>query len=118
MRVSELSLKRLREAGYTVGLVERFIAPMQIKQDLFGFIDYVAIMPGKSVLGVQCTNGHLKDHIEKILAEPRVKTWLQTGSRIVIHCWNQRSKRGVKTWELDLTRIELDLKGNVLAVPF
>jgi hypothetical protein len=117
MRARERSLIRCREAGYTTGLTEHFNPHVRIRQDLYGFIDFVAMKPGKSILAVQVCNTHAQEHIENVCKHPNAKIWLQTGSRIVIHSWVERSKLGVKTWELDLTRIEL-VKGEVMALPF
>ncbi|HQV57391.1 MAG TPA: hypothetical protein PKV27_05220, partial [Ilumatobacteraceae bacterium] len=50
-----LSLKALRDAGYTVAIVEHFNPHMRIRQDLFGFIDIIAIRPGET-LAVQTTS--------------------------------------------------------------
>jgi hypothetical protein len=37
---TQLSLKKLREEGYTVAVVEHWNSFARIRQDLFGFIDY------------------------------------------------------------------------------
>lgn len=117
MRARERSLKRCREAGYVTGLTEHFNPFVKIRQDLYGFIDFVAMKPGKPLLAVQVCNTHAPEHIVKVCTHPNAKIWLQTGNRIVIHSWVEHSKSGKKTWELDLTRIEL-VKEEVVAIPF
>ena len=54
MTPTQRSLKYLREQGYTVAIVERWNAFAKIRQDLFGFIDLLAIKPGET-LAVQTT---------------------------------------------------------------
>ena len=41
---TQLSLKKLREEGYTVAVVEHWNSFARIRQDLFGFIDLLALV--------------------------------------------------------------------------
>jgi hypothetical protein len=51
------SLALLRRGGYCAGIVERFIVQANVRKDLFGCIDLVAVKRGESgVLGVQPSN--------------------------------------------------------------
>ncbi len=52
---TQLSLKKLREEGYTVQVVEYWNSFARIRIDLFGFIDIIALK-GKEVLAVQTTS--------------------------------------------------------------
>ena len=52
---TQLSLKKLRQEGYTVAIVEHWNAFARIRQDLFGFIDLLALKD-KEVLAVQTTS--------------------------------------------------------------
>ena len=97
------SLKKLRDEGWEAGVVERYIAPIRRKVDLFGFADLVAMKPGERPLLVQTTSGsNLAARRAKMaeLATPAVA--LASGFRIVLHGWTRRKvKRGGKAvrWE-------------------
>jgi len=95
------SLKKLRDEGYTCQVVEHFNSFVKIRQDLFNFIDIVAIrsdVPG--VLGVQTTSrSNTSARVKKITDNPISKTWLSAGNKIEVHGWSKMGARGkVKHW--------------------
>ena len=99
---TQRSLKLLRERGYTVQVVERWNSFAHIRQDLFGFIDLVAIRASeRGVTAIQTTSGsNVAARMLKIRQEPRAGIWLAAGNRIVIHGWRKAGERGkVKRWE-------------------
>lgn len=95
------STKYLTDRGYMVGMVERYNSFTKRKNDLFGFIDLLAVGDGQTI-GVQVTSG--ANHAArrtKILAEPRAKLWLAASNRILIHSWDKQGPRGKrKVWTL------------------
>lgn len=111
----ERSMKVLRKEGYIVGKTEHwnsFVPPHGIRQDLFGFIDALALpypLPGWTfpITAVQCVNTHLPEHITKIQQNEAAQRWLALGQRIVIHHWRQRSKDKVKFWDLECIEVKL-----------
>jgi hypothetical protein len=63
---TQLTLKLLREEGWTVEVVERWVPGANIRKDLFGFIDLVALK-GDMTLGVQATSySNMGARIKKI----------------------------------------------------
>jgi hypothetical protein len=104
------SLKLLREEGYTVQVVERWNAFAKVRQDLFGFIDLVALNPNGGIVGVQTTTAkNLAARIAKIRAEPQALAWLRAGGRIEVHGW-RRSKPGSRRSEWVVERQVLTLR--------
>jgi hypothetical protein len=112
-------MKVLRDAGYIVGKTEHwngFAKPHGIRQDLFGFIDCLAIPPfprqerliGQvcSILAVQCVNTHLQEHIFKIRENEAAQRWLALGQKIVIHHWRKRSENKKLYWDLEVINFE------------
>lgn len=95
---TQRSLELLRKQGYTVGVVEHWNPFARIRQDLFGFIDLVAVRPGvRGVLAVQTTSGgNVSARLAKIRSEARAGIWLAAGNAIVVHGWRKNSKR---RWE-------------------
>ena len=78
------TLDYLRDLGYTVGVVERHNAFSGKKNDLFGFIDLIAIRDGETI-GVQATStGNINARFKKILEEPRSSEWLRAGNKIMV----------------------------------
>lgn len=80
--------------------MERWNPHARIRQDLFGFIDVLAIR-GDQTLAIQATSGSNVAHrLAKIRATPAAAAWLAGASRgIVIHGWRKGGGRGeAKRW--------------------
>src|SRR5262245_6103902 len=98
---TQRTLRALRNEGAICGIVERFnqhVGPHGIRQDLFGFIDAIALVPGKGIVGIQCCarSGHAA-HRTKICENEIAPEWLKQGGRIEIWSWGkQKLKRGGK----------------------
>lgn len=114
------SLTELKRRGWTAGVVERhspFPKPQGTKHDLFGVIDLVAIapiLPGqpatwpKVLVGIQATSATNHSHRrDKIIAEPRMVEWLQTGAQLELWSWSQRVRGKAKRWTLRVERFEV-----------
>ena len=96
--------------GYTCGLVEKWNAFAKVKQDLFGFIDIVAIN-GKEILGVQCTSlgGH-SARKTKILKSPLAPIWINSGARVQVWGWKKTGNK----WETKIEEIFADGRSTIL----
>lgn len=101
---TQRSLAHLRKEGWTAGVVERWIEARKIRIDFCGGIDLIAFAPDKGILGVQCCAASgLAAHRKKLLAEPRMKLWVESGAGLVIHAWrktNERKPGKRKTWKV------------------
>ena len=87
------TMRTLRKEGYVCAVVEHWNAHVKIRQDLFGFIDVIAIKPGITI-GVQCTSmTNLSHRRDKIKAEPRARMWLAAGNTIELWGWAKRKNR-------------------------
>lgn len=84
-----------RENGWTAAVVERYNPHARIRQDLFGFIDLIAVGNGW-IVAVQVTSGsNHAARVAKIKAEPRSEAWRAAGGRIEVVSWSKRKvKRG------------------------
>jgi hypothetical protein len=89
------TLTRLRRLGFTADVVERFIAPANIKRDVFGIGDVLAVHPRDKVfLLVQATTaGHVAHRAAKVKARPELRDWLATGGKFQVWGWRKISKR-------------------------
>ncbi len=97
---TQRSLKELRKRGYMVAITEKWNPFAKIRQDLFGFIDLLAIR-GNEVLAVQTTSGtNVAARVAKIVSLQAARLWLESPNRkIVVHGWAKRGPRGKrKEW--------------------
>lgn len=103
------TLEYYRKLGATVAIVEKRIPYKFITQDLFGFIDILAISPEGGIVGVQCTSdSNVAARVDKIYAEPRAKTWLLSGGKIRVIGWSKKGSRGKrKTWQPRVVPVEV-----------
>ncbi len=84
------TLAYLRRAGYTPAVAERWIPRANVRKDLFGIIDIVAIKAGSPILGIQVTTaGNLSTRVAKARHCPALPTWLATGAAFELHGWRQ-----------------------------
>lgn len=104
---TQRTLAELRKIGWTCAIVERWNQYAKIRQDLFGFIDIVAIRPGE-ILAVQaCAGASHAARRDKIIAEPKSAQWLAAGGLIEIWSWRKAGERGKrKLWTPRVERIE------------
>jgi len=91
MTPTQRSLALLREEGYTVAIVEKWNPHVRIRQDLFGFIDLLAIRKGET-LAVQTTSTGVSSRIKKIMESDYLPKVRDAGWRIVVHGWRKNSK--------------------------
>jgi hypothetical protein len=109
-------LRLLPRRGYQADVVERWIAQVGIRRDLFGCIDVVAIHPHEQgVLGVQATTaGHLSSRLGKAVALPALRTWLAAGNAFQVWGWARSGTR----WRVKIVGVRAeDLAGVVVEAP-
>jgi hypothetical protein len=107
---TQRTLARARQLGFTCGIVEKWNPHAHIRQDLFGFIDILAMREGCGLIAIQTTSdSNRAGHRAKILAEPRAKLWLECGNRVELWTWGKHGDRGKrKLWQLHREEITLD----------
>ena len=85
------SLKRLRADGYLCQVVEHWNQWARVRQDLFGFIDILAIRDGE-ILAVQaCTRADISSRARKIAEHENVGAVRKAGIRIEVWGWGVAS---------------------------
>lgn len=108
------SLKFLRDNGWTVCIVEKFIKhpnmPFGKRIDAFGIGDLLACRPrdmydgfycDRAIALVQCCSTDFAKHKAKLLAIPELQIWKDSGGEVIIHSWTKRGPRGKrKTYQL------------------
>lgn len=97
MSPTQRSLKLLREQGYQVDVTEHWNAFARIRQDLFGFIDLLALRDGET-LAVQTTSySNVSARVKKITDHENLSFVRKAGWGISVHGWH-KSKSG--KWEV------------------
>lgn len=102
---TQRTLKYLRGLGWECAIVEKWNPHAKIRQDLFGFIDIVALgMVNPTIgsetpvaytailrtIGVQSTvTAKHEEHRRKILANRILPIWLGSGSRVLLISWRK-----------------------------
>ena len=98
MTPTQRSLAQLRADGWTAEVVEKWNPHARIRQDLFGFVDILAIRDGET-LAVQTTSGdHVAERCRKIAEHPTVAAVREAGWAIHVHGWRKSAK--TRRWEL------------------
>ena len=96
---TQRTLKKLRDDGYTAGIVERFISipgSFGKRIDLFNIIDIIAIKKGE-IWGVQSCGQAFADHDKKILEHENSPKWIEAGGILLLIGWRKLKKvRGGK----------------------
>lgn len=96
------SLDKLRAEGWLVAVAEKWNPFANVRQDLFGFVDLLAIRDGET-LAVQVTTAeNVSARLAKLRSLPAVQRWIACPTRkVVVHGWalqgTEKSNR--KTWQ-------------------
>ena len=113
MSPTQRTLQRIRKEGWPlVAVVERWNPHAMIRQDLYGFIDILAVCPRRGILAVQATSGsNVVSRVDKIASHENARPWLETpGCRIEVWGWRKlKVKRGGKAVRWVPRIVEMDL---------
>ena len=111
----------LRERGYLIGPVERWIPRANIRSDYLGIIDIIGVRLGETI-GVQSCGEDFSKPDAKILASDNSLRWIQAGNVLMLIAWRKlKVKRGGKAmkWEPRIKYYtEMDFPVNEDSVPF
>jgi len=69
IKANQLTRDFFTERGYRIEMVERFNAYSGKRNDLLGCIDYLAMAPGKKIVGIQSFTSGWSEHERKIIKE-------------------------------------------------
>ena len=82
----------MRSAGYLCAVVEKWNMHARIRQDLYGFIDVLAIK-GEDIVGVQATGGdggNVAARIKKIVEHENYPQVI-AAMRVIVHGWRKNA---------------------------
>ena len=110
------TLAYLRRLGYLAAVVELWIPGANVRRDLFGFADVLAVHPrDRLFLLVQATTtDHAAHRLGKAKARPELLAWLKAGGRFEVQGWTRRAGR----WQVRVISVRPeDLAGVIRAGP-
>ena len=97
------SLAHLRKTHALVAVVERWNPHVGIRQDLWTFIDIIAVGNGETV-AVQTTSGsNVAARVKKITDADALPHLREAGWRILVHGWTKRANGKYELREVDLS---------------
>ena len=107
---TQRTMEALREVGWTVGVVERYMSRVGmfgIRRDYLGIIDVIGCHPNLGILGVQCCAASGKaSHVRKIISSSNSLEWIDAGGRLEVWSWRKYVKPvDRKYWRSTITRI-------------
>lgn len=118
---TQRTLAECRKRGMVAGVVEKWNPHARVRQDLFGCIDIVALIPAFQIfpgfiVGIQaCAGASHAARRAKAVREPRLWNWIEAGGRFQVWSWAKQGARGKrKLWTL---RIEEITSANALKEP-
>ena len=98
---TQLTLRKWRKAGYTCAVVEKWNSHTKIRQDLYGFIDILAVGgPDNETVGIQSTTyKNVSSRIRKIEdteeLQPALAALRKANWKILVEGWRKPKHR----WE-------------------
>jgi len=110
---TQRTLRELKKLYNHVDIVERWIPGANIRKDLFGIIDIIALDSARGIIGVQSTGSAFSAHWEKLTVShvDSTRRWLEVGGVLELWGWRKvKVKRGGKAevWEPRIAVITLD----------
>jgi hypothetical protein len=99
------TLAELRKRGAAlVQVVERWNQYAKIRQDLFGIVDVLAVMPSGKTVAVQSTSGsNVSSRVKKIVESDAIHLLRLAGWTVLVHGWRKNSKGRYELREVDLS---------------
>ncbi len=103
MSPTQLTLRHLREQGWTAEVTETWNPHARIRHDLLGFIDVLAVR-GPETLAVQTTSAaNVSARIRKIADSPHIGAVREAGWAVRCHGWKKVKGRWTLVRDVDVS---------------
>lgn len=86
---TERTLKALRDDGWLCAIVEKWNPHARIRQDLYGFIDILAIKPDRTLAVQACSGGDVSRRVNKITNHENLPAVREAGWAIQVWGWRK-----------------------------
>lgn len=103
MTPTQLTLRKLREDGYTAQVVETYNPHARVRNDLFGFVDVLALR-GTETLAIQATShNNVSARVRKIADSPLIGAVREAGWTVRVWGWSKPKHRWLLTKDIDVS---------------
>jgi aspartate/glutamate racemase len=100
---THLTLRHLRNNGWTAQVVEHWVPGADVRRDLFGFIDVLALR-GAETLAVQTTTAsNVASRVKKIALCQHIGAVREAGWAIRVHGWKKVKGRWTLARDVDVS---------------
>lgn len=107
MSPTQLTIRHLRAEGWPlIEIVEHWNPFARIRQDLFGFVDVLAVRPDETLAVQTTTSNHAPDRARKIREHQNIAAVRAAGWQVRVHGWEKKRGRWVLQRDIDLTSKE------------
>lgn len=89
---TQRSLNYLRDQGYLVAVTEHWNPFAKIRQDLYGFVDVLAVQEGKTLAIQTTSSSNFSARRKKIVEHKNLPILIAAGWEVVIHGWRKDAK--------------------------
>lgn len=105
MTPTQRTLQHLRKRGYPlVDVVERWAPRANVRRDLFGVIDVLAVSAEGETVAVQVTSGsNVPARVRKLTDSDALQVLRIAGWRVLVHGWRKNAKGRYELREVDLS---------------
>lgn len=100
---TQLSKRHLEAQGYKVWITEHWNAFARIRQDLFGFIDLLALKDGETLAVQTTSSSNVSARVKKIADHENVGVVREAGWSIHVHGWFKNKSGRWQLREIDLS---------------
>lgn len=90
---TQLTLRKLREEGYTAAVVERWNPHARIRQDLFGVVDVLGVRPGETIAVQSTSDTNVSSRVKKIADHENTPAIREAGWTFHVHGWKKVKNR-------------------------
>lgn len=100
---TQRTLEECRKRGWHAEVVERWNPHARVRNDLFGFIDVLAITPDGETVGIQATSyGNASARVRKITEHANLPAVRLAGWKVLVWGWRKVGARW-QVREIDLS---------------
>lgn len=100
---TQLSLRHLRAEGWLAAVVEHYNPHARVRNDLFGFIDVLAIRPDETLAVQATTASNVSSRVHKIADHSNIAAVREAGWRIEVWGWAKKSGRWTLHRRIDVS---------------
>lgn len=100
---TQLTLRQLKADGWLAAVVEHWNPHARVRNDLFGFIDVIAVRPGETLAVQATTAANVSARVHKIADHSNIGAVREAGWAIEVWGWAKKSGRWTLHKRIDVS---------------